>query len=53
MCAIPCSEDFACSHGYYPYCPTCEYGYVRVEEWMREDECEWICLLDLEQEGKE
>lgn len=52
MCAIPCSEEFACGHGYYPYCPFCDYGYVRVEEWMREDECEWVCLLDKDDGGE-
>lgn len=51
MSAIPCDEDFACDHGFYPYCPTCDHGLVIQSECMREDECKWICLLDPEKEG--
>lgn len=35
-----------CEYGYYPYCPLCEYGLVVTEEWMLEDQCKWVCLLD-------
>ena len=40
--------EIACKYGYYPYCPTCEHGYVYQEEWMLEDNCVWVCLLDQE-----
>lgn len=46
-------EEITCEFGYYPYCPLCEHGYERQEEWMREDECEWVCLLVEEQKRKE
>lgn len=42
-----------CVYGYYPYCPLFEHGYVRVEEWMREDECEWVCLLDADKKERQ
>ena len=41
-----CFPDVTCEHGYYPYCPTCEHGLVIQEEWMQEDQCQWVCLLD-------
>lgn len=42
----PDHPEVTCHHGYYPYCPTCEHGYVYQAEWMQDDTCEWICLLD-------
>lgn len=42
--------DITCEHGHYPYCPLCEHGYVVQEEWMKEDQCEWVCLLDKQKE---
>lgn len=47
----PDHPDITCKHGYYPYCPYCKHGYVVQEEWMKEDQCEWVCILD-EQEAK-
>ena len=45
----PDYPDITCEHGYYPYCPLCEHGLVIQEEWMLEDNCKWVCLLDKEE----
>lgn len=45
---MPENEEITCEHGYYPYCPSCEHGLVIQEEWMLEDNCKWVCLLDKE-----
>lgn len=45
----PDYPDITCEYGYYPYCPTCEYGLVIQEEWMQEDQCKQICLLKEEE----
>lgn len=45
---MPDEEEITCEYGYYPYCPLCEHGLVIQEEWMLEDNCKWICLLDKE-----
>ena len=34
-----------------PYCPSCQHGIEVHEEWMREDECKWVCLLDTDDES--
>ena len=48
----PDYPDITCEHGYYPYCPLCEHGYVVQEEWMEENQCEWVCLLNKKEEGQ-
>ena len=50
MCDSP-QPEVTCEFGYYPYCPFCEHGFVLVTESMREDECEWVCLLAAEKGG--
>lgn len=49
MSKNPDYPDITCKHGHYPYCPLCEYGYEAQEEWMQEDQCIWVCLLDKEE----
>lgn len=46
----PDEPEVTCEYGYYPYCPNCEHGLVIQEEWMLEDQCKWICLLDPQEE---
>ena len=48
----PDYPEITCEHGYFPYCPTCEHGLVIQEEWMQEDQCEWVCMLDNREELK-
>ena len=45
------TPEITCDFGYYPYCPSCEHGLVIQEEWMLEDNCKWVCFLELEKRG--
>jgi len=47
----PEQPEVTCKYGYYPYCPLCEHGLVIQEEWMQEDQCKWVCLLDEREEA--
>lgn len=44
------TPEVTCEYGFYPYCPNCEHGLVIQEEWMQEDQCKWVCLLDPQEE---
>lgn len=48
MC-YPDVENITCKYGFYPYCPLCPHGAEIQEEWMKEDQTEWVCFLALEE----